>query len=289
MEPVTFRVQNSNLEIKEVTDLNKIEEMLCRICFDCETDNNPLVNPCKCSGTMRWVHEECLKIWVLASNADIKEANCDICKEKFDMEVMLVRIASCKNFKNECFKLLMLPLVICLVGTIFTVIIYYLVLGISTNNLSTEEKVYFSLVITACMLIICSLLVMCCNTLRAACTEIKMKEWHIKSIKYNNAFEETFDLSHQTEISHREGEVKVLETARINQNIVVPDTVRYRGNNIVIPIFNPVTLSRLNRNEDSLNYFSNTSRSITARAVENQFEEIENIPGTIFSATRARK
>jgi hypothetical protein len=36
----------------------------CRICL-CEDNEmtNPLINPCKCSGTMKYIHLQCLKQW----------------------------------------------------------------------------------------------------------------------------------------------------------------------------------------------------------------------------------
>lgn len=34
---------------------------ICRICMDIETKTNILLHPCKCKGTMKHIHEECLK------------------------------------------------------------------------------------------------------------------------------------------------------------------------------------------------------------------------------------
>jgi len=40
------------------------EAPVCRICLmeDNEADN-PLITPCKCSGSMRFIHHACLKTW----------------------------------------------------------------------------------------------------------------------------------------------------------------------------------------------------------------------------------
>ena len=295
MESVTFRAQGERSPIIErVIKLNKVEEMLCRICFDIESEKNLLINPCKCSGSMKWVHEECLKIWILASASDIKGAACDICKEPLKMEVTLERECSCKNMKEECLKLMLLPLIICLICTIFAVIILFLVKGLKSGDINTEELVYYSLVIFACSLILCSLIVICVKTTKAAFTELKMKEWHIKSIPAALHLDETFEASHQTEVSHLETNEKSGETLRITNTIVIPETARYRGNNIVTPIINHLVLSRLNRNEESLNYFSrsNTSRSYanTTRVLDNHHDEgNEDMPGMVASASISRK
>ena len=37
---------------------------ICRICLcDENVNNNPLINPCACSGTMKYIHLFCLKHW----------------------------------------------------------------------------------------------------------------------------------------------------------------------------------------------------------------------------------
>lgn len=36
----------------------------CRICLDeGETEDNPFITPCKCSGSMKFIHLECLREW----------------------------------------------------------------------------------------------------------------------------------------------------------------------------------------------------------------------------------
>ena len=48
--------------------LNKIEKKnkICRICYIEEDDpeNNPLLQPCSCSGSLKYIHLTCLKLWL---------------------------------------------------------------------------------------------------------------------------------------------------------------------------------------------------------------------------------
>ena len=38
---------------------------ICRICFQDDTSNeNPLISPCKCSGSMKSIHLSCLQLWI---------------------------------------------------------------------------------------------------------------------------------------------------------------------------------------------------------------------------------
>jgi hypothetical protein len=54
--------------------------MECRICFD--SGSEPLISPCKCTGSMKWVHKTCLQTWVNHK----KDYKCPVCKEKFVIE-----------------------------------------------------------------------------------------------------------------------------------------------------------------------------------------------------------
>ncbi len=38
-------------------------ERVCRFCFDSSTQLSPLVSPCSCRGSQRWVHLHCLRGW----------------------------------------------------------------------------------------------------------------------------------------------------------------------------------------------------------------------------------
>lgn len=51
----------------------------CRICRSEGTDNEPLFYPCKCSGSIRFVHQECLMEWLSHS----QKKYCELCKTPF--------------------------------------------------------------------------------------------------------------------------------------------------------------------------------------------------------------
>ena len=57
---------------------------MCKICH-CggESGNNvSLIAPCYCSGSLKYVHQECLQRWIKSS--DIKR--CELCKYPFAMQ-----------------------------------------------------------------------------------------------------------------------------------------------------------------------------------------------------------
>lgn len=81
---------------------------VCRICLmeDNEVDN-PLFAPCKCSGSMRLIHHECLKTWfankrVVKHSAIVttyfwKNLECELCKTAYPYET---RSLDGKNMLN---------------------------------------------------------------------------------------------------------------------------------------------------------------------------------------------
>ncbi|GJQ11451.1 hypothetical protein GpartN1_g3242.t1 [Galdieria partita] len=59
-------------EIKE-----SLEEKFCRICHD--TDPYELIRPCDCTGTLAYVHRECLQKWL----QQVSEYKCEICGKQY--------------------------------------------------------------------------------------------------------------------------------------------------------------------------------------------------------------
>nr|XP_056711839.1 E3 ubiquitin-protein ligase MARCHF1 isoform X1 [Euleptes europaea] len=58
---------------------------ICRICHCEGDDENPLITPCRCTGTLRFVHQGCLHQWIKSSDTRC----CELCKYDFIMETKL--------------------------------------------------------------------------------------------------------------------------------------------------------------------------------------------------------
>eukprot|EP01052_Picozoa_sp_SAG31_P025916 SAG31_NODE_2308_length_5966_cov_3.586330_5_plen_400_part_01 len=54
-------------------------EVVCRICRMEGDDDWPLFYPCKCSGSIKYVHQDCLQTWMEHSNI----RKCELCKHPF--------------------------------------------------------------------------------------------------------------------------------------------------------------------------------------------------------------
>ena len=79
------------------------EDKSCRICLrdsiDNEIEENPLISPCNCIGSMKHIHYFCLKKWIMSKiNMNSNDAvisilweyfKCELCKSKLSLEYEL--------------------------------------------------------------------------------------------------------------------------------------------------------------------------------------------------------
>ncbi|KAM7250362.1 hypothetical protein ACFE04_022245 [Oxalis oulophora] len=70
---------NSTAASRRYDDDEEEEEDVCRICRNTGDAENPLRYPCACSGSIKFVHQDCLLQWLNHSNA----RQCEVCKHQF--------------------------------------------------------------------------------------------------------------------------------------------------------------------------------------------------------------
>ncbi|KAK4491118.1 hypothetical protein RD792_001842 [Penstemon davidsonii] len=71
-------IKNNNINRYDLLDEDE-EEDVCRICRNPGEVDNPLRYPCACSGSIKFVHQDCLLQWLNHSNA----RQCEVCKHPF--------------------------------------------------------------------------------------------------------------------------------------------------------------------------------------------------------------
>ena len=58
--------------------------MACRFCFDeSATNENPLLSPCDCRGSIQFIHRECLRHWRSVSDNPQLKTHCQLCGSLF--------------------------------------------------------------------------------------------------------------------------------------------------------------------------------------------------------------
>ena len=108
-------------------------EKICRICYDSDSKET-LYNPCKCCGSIKWVHTSCLNKWI-----SISEKNkCSQCHYEYKFE---------KKYKYKFLKYLdnnIAPKIITLI-LLITLIILSGIFGLIVLKVLKRRPKYFSI------------------------------------------------------------------------------------------------------------------------------------------------
>ncbi|XP_028927644.1 E3 ubiquitin-protein ligase MARCHF7 isoform X2 [Ornithorhynchus anatinus] len=94
-KPAPSRDPERLQKIKEsllLEDSEDEEGDLCRICqMAAASSSNLLIEPCKCTGSLQYVHQECMKKWLQAkinSGSSLEAVTtCELCKEKLQLNL----------------------------------------------------------------------------------------------------------------------------------------------------------------------------------------------------------
>lgn len=107
---------------------------ICKICYD--SQEKDLISPCKCSGSLSFTHNECLKLWITQRFPEIRGASCEICKEKYKISFEYSRqwIRNLSDYsRTECLKKLISLLIGFIVIAIITIVAYLRYVDFKTN------------------------------------------------------------------------------------------------------------------------------------------------------------
>ncbi|KAA0722419.1 E3 ubiquitin-protein ligase MARCH1 [Triplophysa tibetana] len=119
----TFSTNQNGTAHQACTD-DELE--VCRICH-CEGDEEcPLITPCHCTGSLRFVHHTCLHQWIKSSDTRC----CELCKYDFIMETHLkplrkwekLEMSTGERRKIFCSVTFHLAAVVCVVWSLYVLI-----------------------------------------------------------------------------------------------------------------------------------------------------------------------
>ncbi|CAL9730105.1 ERAD-associated E3 ubiquitin-protein ligase DOA10 [Monosporozyma unispora] len=89
-EELNHPIDDPNISIREDLANDIPVGATCRICRGEATIENPLFHPCKCKGSIKYLHEPCLLEWISARNLDVNKPGsvikCDICHYPFQFK-----------------------------------------------------------------------------------------------------------------------------------------------------------------------------------------------------------
>jgi RING-variant domain len=78
-------------------------ELICRICFEVEVKNNRVISPCKCSGSCKYVHKNCLREWLSKKFIEFSNPKCEVCDSPYVLKIKK------RTFKSFLKKIQMHP------------------------------------------------------------------------------------------------------------------------------------------------------------------------------------
>lgn len=67
----------------------------CRICFSGDEPNDVLISPCRCSGSMGYIHRSCLTRWLEQKKGSRGSAKCELCRFVFHRHKKF-KVKSCR-------------------------------------------------------------------------------------------------------------------------------------------------------------------------------------------------
>ncbi|EAR91423.1 zinc finger protein (macronuclear) [Tetrahymena thermophila SB210] len=198
-----------------------IEPTHCKICLEteCTSETGKMITPCKCSGTLRNVHEECLKTWILTQQKEIMEAQCEVCMKPYDQTITFgLKL----NVKNTCRDGKMN----CLTSSVISMFVIALIIVISllfqqNDRINHSNSQYASSdsfldstthvisLIIICFIILLILLIIIYYTLKEACCILVVKEWIIEQyvsspqIEQSQIVEGTYNYQQTTEYQNQ--------------------------------------------------------------------------------------
>lgn len=107
---------------KEFVSLN----IPCKICLEVvNPGQGKLIKPCRCTGSMGFIHEECLRTWLISKSIDIEESKCELCGYKFRMIMRFKNRFYCKSICEN--GVLSICSILCL-GSMITILLSVLIL-----------------------------------------------------------------------------------------------------------------------------------------------------------------
>eukprot|EP00066_Takifugu_rubripes_P007184 XP_003972518.1 PREDICTED: E3 ubiquitin-protein ligase MARCH1 [Takifugu rubripes] len=120
------KASNSGLTTATRVSISPSTQDICRICH-CEGDDDcPLIMPCRCTGSLSFVHQGCLNQWIKSSDTRC----CELCKFDFVMETKLKPLRSWEKLhmsKSErrkiyCSVLFHLLAIVCMLWSVYVLV-----------------------------------------------------------------------------------------------------------------------------------------------------------------------
>lgn len=113
----TLTIQPNAVEEKTI----EINGNICRICYEPGIQGNELISPCSCVGSIKYIHFQCLKKWIIEQKENMPFFHCEICKDQYSFQFKDTLIFSREKYtkyKKKALILISLLALVILIGGI---------------------------------------------------------------------------------------------------------------------------------------------------------------------------
>ena len=198
----------NNSKVNDLFTINKT----CRICFEKGDKMNPLIAPCLCEGSIKYVHQICLKKWLIKSKIRPELSRCEICKYKYYIRYFKDKKFDKQASKRFNFLVICLIIIMMIILTLFVISIYHTTFD--NSKIKKKIKILF-IIISICVAIILLsttiVIFICC--FKKKCSEKLFENYEIKD-KFN-------DYSINSKTFSKQCGLSSIKTAQINNYVGV--------------------------------------------------------------------
>lgn len=176
------RTENTNRRLTGTNQCTDEGEKFCRICNESsQLSKEQLINPCICKGSIKYIHESCLKMWIeKKKNEKTFKPNCEFC----NTEYYLVFIINYLFSKRKTLKTVTQSLLCFLLATIFfSILIYFMVKSQKeADNQSNLKYIFIYVAVSIPLIIIISFLIIKLKNCRNNWYKQNLLQWTILNI-----------------------------------------------------------------------------------------------------------
>ena len=186
----------------------------CRICFEGDSSENPLISPCECNGSVRYIHEKCLKEWILSQTPNPSTFNCDLCKYPVKMEIKVNKTISCTQLETIKCKILTLLTIILAFSSIITLVLMYILDIDASMKTSITAKMYLAAIALACFSADMAFIVILYRSIKSECLDSVVQSWKIFPKEGENDLTWVTDICTKQQISGHVSEPGLTESRK---------------------------------------------------------------------------
>ena len=173
---------NSNNDLSE-------SHKICRVCFekDYNEASNTLLHPCKCTGSVKYIHDKCLHEWInkmYFKNKQILQhvPKCELCSFEFDIYYQF-ELIYCKDKCKAYVKKMIQECLIGVFSLLLGIVLVYVLIDISSKINSSKLIKVCGIIFGVVSLIVISVIVgLKLRDFKQIVYEPKFKDWFIKNV-----------------------------------------------------------------------------------------------------------